>query len=354
MAAGQAVPPAPVDVFVSGDGGYHTYRIPALLTTDAGTLLAFAEGRASRRDHARNDIVMRCSTDGGRTWSPLLLIEDAGEDALNIPCCVQVLEGPHAGRVLLLYQRYAAGCDERCATPGYEGPKVCRTFLVHSEDDGRTWSAPREITRGGKPPEATSTASGPGFAIQKRHPPHRGRIVVPFNRGPYGAWKVYAALSDDGGDTWRFGAEADDTQSPGLGNEVQVVELHDGSLLMNSRSFGGSQRRKQTRSVDGGETWSPLGDVPDLIEPGVMASVLVVGEGTDQRVLYAGPRSTDSRVDGTLMESRDGGVTWRERLLLYRGKYAYGVLTRIDADTVGCLFERDGYEVISLVRFTWP
>ena len=122
---------------------------------------------------------------------------------------------------------------------------------------------------------------------------------------------------------------------------------------MNSRSFRGSGRRKETRSRDGGETWSPLMDVEGLVELSVMASVLVVGDENDERVLYAGPWSTNKRENGAVLESRDGGRSWGHPRVLYSGRYAYSVLTRIDEETIGCLFERDGTDFISLVRFRW-
>src|SRR5688572_4393451 len=99
--ADQAGQPAMVDVFVGGKDGYPAYRIPALITTKRGSLLAFAEGRASLRDHAENDIVMKRSTDGGETWGPLRVVDEENTNALNNPTAVVVRE---TGRVLLMYQ----------------------------------------------------------------------------------------------------------------------------------------------------------------------------------------------------------------------------------------------------------
>jgi len=343
--------PPHVDVFEGGDGLYHTYRIPAVLTTRAGTVLAFAEGRASRSDHARNDIVMRRSRDGGDTWSPVSVLADDGGHSLNNPCVAQVQEGPHAGRILLMYQRYPEGCHEGCVVAGNDGPKICRSFLLVSDDDGRSFGEPTELTSEVKPPGATSIAGGPGIGLQKRRDPHRGRIVFPFNRGPRPDWKVFAVFSDDGGESWRFGKEARDASTPGTGNEVQMVELQDGRLLLNTRSYAGSRLRKQATSDDGGESWSELRDVPELIEPQVMASILAVEHGGRERLYYAGPYSRTWRIHGRVLTSEDGGRSWAKGPFLYRGGYAYGVLTRIDEARMGCLFERDDYRFISLVRF---
>lgn len=352
-------PPAPlefVDIFTSGDG-YVSYRIPSILSTSAGTVLAFAEGRVIASDHAQNDIVMRRSTDGGATWGQMQVLFDDGLNSLNNPQVLQVREGPHAGRILLMFQRYPYGCHESCVVAGYTGANICRGFLMHSDDDGLSWSTPLEITQEVKRPTyATSIAGGPGIGIQKRRDPHAGRLIMPFNQGPPGDWKVYAVYSDDGGDTWAYGDVADDSSTPGLGNEVQMVELVDGSLLLNARSVSGTAHRKIAHSFDGGLTWTPLHDELQLIEPQVMASILRYSDpldgGARSRLLYAGPHSTTARVDGTVHVSYDEGVTWSPSKLLYGGAYAYSVLTVLPGERIGCFFERDGYAYITLARFT--
>ncbi|MEZ6017176.1 MAG: sialidase family protein [Planctomycetota bacterium] len=342
-----------VDVFVPGQG-YPSFRIPALLATERGALLAFAEGRQSLNDHAQNDIVLRRSVDGGATWLPLQVMADEGADALNNPCAVEVREGPHRGRILLHYQRYPAGCHESCVVPGWTGPNICRGYVMHSDDDGATWTAPREITSEVKAPTVmTSIAGGPGVGLQKRRAPHAGRIIVPYNHGEAGSvWRVYAVWSDDGGDTWSHGQDADDTQSPGFGNEVQMVELADGALLLNARGQGGVQRRKVARSLDGGATWTPLLDSA-LVEPQCMASIVRYSDpldGAPSRIVYAGPDSTTARVRGTLRVSYDEGATWPVARLIYAGGFAYSVAVRLPDARLGVLFERDGYARITLAR----
>src|SRR3989442_5890333 len=114
LAAAPPGPPQLIDVFVGGQDGYPAYRIPALITTKRGSLLAFAEARASLRDHAENKIVMKQSTDGGNTWGTLQVIHDDESNALNNPTAVVVRE---TGRVILMYQRYPRGFDEHKAEP---------------------------------------------------------------------------------------------------------------------------------------------------------------------------------------------------------------------------------------------
>lgn len=354
LSVSAAAPAAPafVTVFTNGQDGYPAYRIPSLLTTRRGALLAFAEGRMSLRDHAENDIVLKRSTDGGQTWSALQLVAEDSTNALGNPTAVVVRE---TGRVLLMYQRYAKGFDEHKAEPGLDGPRVCRTWLQHSDDDGATWTKPREITAAVKRPlEVTSTAAGPGIGIQLGRGIHAGRILMPFNQGPYGKWKVYAVFSDDGGLNWRYGETAPEP-GKGFANEVQFIELGDGSVMLNARNQNGAKRRKVSVSRDGGATWSPLQDDVTLVESQCQASLLRHPGGTDPAgdvFLFSNPATQTGRTNGTIRLSRDEGQTWPVARTLYAGGFAYSCLASLPDGAVGCLFERDGYKTISFARFT--
>ena len=347
--AAESEPAAPVDVFTGG-AEYPAFRIPALLATGKGTLLAFCEARANLSDHAKNKIVLKRSTDQGRTWGALQLIADDGDNALVNPTAVLVRE---TGRVLLMYQRYALGFDEHRAEPGLDGPRVCRTFLTSSDDEGATWAAPAEITASVKrPTEVTSTATGPGIGIQITRGPHAGRILMPFNQGPYGKWKVYAAISDDRGATWRYGATAEDTPS-GHANEVQFAELSDGTVLLNARNQGGARVRKIARSRDGGETWTPLAEEPALPDPACQGSLLrfpLPGDAARSALVFSNPARAKARDTGTVRVSLDDGATWPHARVIYPGSFAYSCLAPVSATEIGCLFERDGTRKISFVR----
>ena len=330
------------------------YRIPAVLPAAGGPLLAFAELRPALADNGTNDLVVSSSLDAGATWSAPRVIADVPGRSLNNPCGVHVSRGLHAGRTLVMFQSYPTGCGEACVQPGVTGDKICQTLVIHSDDQGATWSAPRDITAGTKRPTvATSVASGPGVGIQLTVGTHAGRILVPFNEGPYGTWRVYAAWSDDGGDTWSFGAPAPDG-SPGRGNEVQAVERPDGSILMVSRQFGGGARRKSTVSRDGGATWSPLMTVPALVDPSCMGGLAARTVGGRQTIVCSGPGSPTARVDGTLWASFDGGVTWPASVRIADGPFAYSVPVFLDDHRVGVLYEIDRTGTIAFAAVDVP
>ena len=353
-------------VFASGDGGFPVIRIPSILVTKRGTLLAFAEGRANgASDQADNKIVLKRSSDGGNTWGEIQVVADGGTACLNNPCAVVEQK---SGRVFVVFQSYPAGATEANGKlhPGVEGPSIVRNLIIHSDDDGATWSKPLDITKATKRPEVVTTvASGPGIGIQLRRGRHAGRLIIPFNEGPWDRWNIYVIYSDDRGKTWRMGSDAPGALVPnGHGgeisqvNEAQVVELADGSVRFNVRRWGGKPLRKTCVSHDGGETWSRVEDVPDLECPCCMASVYRYSfptQGQKSRILFSGPQSgahSTKRENGTICMSSDEGATWPVKRVLWPGDFAYSCLTALPDGTAGCLFETDNYNRIVFARFT--
>jgi sialidase-1 len=360
-AVANAAEPEFTDVFTSGQEGYVSIRIPSVIVTKSGSVLAFAEGRQKPRDQAENDIIMKRSADGGKTWSPLKVLHDDGAHSLNNPTVVQEQQ---TGRIFLWYQRIPSHLgekDKRIAT-GLEGPDIYRNFILTSDDDGVTWAPPLDVTKTTKRSErATTIASGPGTGIQLTRGPYKGRLIIPFNEGPYHLWQNYAVFSDDAGKTWTCGDDVPGALIPdGKGgqksqiNEVQVAELADGSVLLDSRQFAGAKVRKSSVSHDGGKTWSSVQEMPELTDPSCMASVLrySFGDGTAPGLLlHSGPDSA-KRENGTLWLSRDEGKTWPVKRVLHPGPFAYSVLTRFPDGTIGCLFEADNYARITFARIS--
>lgn len=358
--AALAAEPEFSDVFVAGKDGHPSIRIPSVVVSRDGTVLAFAEGREMHEDQASNDIILKRSKDGGRTWGPVQQVAEDGAHSLNNPTAVVEKD---SGRVFLMYQRIPAHLKEQDATTGtgFEGTNVYRNLLVWSDDNGATWSAPKDVTRTTKrPSRATTIASGPGIGIQLERGPHRGRLIIPFNEGPFWQWNNFAVFSDDRGATWGYGDDVPGAFVPDakLGqrsqiNEAQMVELNDGGVRLSSRQFAGAKLRKTAVSRDGGRSWSPVEDVPDLRDPSCNASVLRYSYDDAKgfgRILFSGPDST-KRDTGTLHLSVDDGKTWPVKRVLWPGSFAYSVLTRLPDGQVGCLFETDGANRIVFARF---
>jgi len=337
------------DVFINGKDGYPQYRIPALLYTQKGTLLTFCEGRASISDHAANDIVLKRSPDQGKTWLLLQVIAEDGDNCLSNPAVVQV---DPTGRILLVFQIYPKGYHESEVGPGVESDTTCRAWIIYSDDDGATWSKRREITREVKRPTfATSIASGPGNGIQLKFGPLKGRVIMPFNQGPVDRWKIYAAYSDDLGETWAYGEVAFE-QDPGYGNEVQMVELSDGTIMLNARIQDGHKCRKIGFSKDGGINWTGLVDEPQLPDPGCMASIIRLNSSAlnPAPIIFCNPAAENDRTNGVLRISYDDAKTWSVYKSVYPGSFAYCHLTDMGSNQVGLFFERDEYAKITFMK----
>ncbi|MGX1542709.1 exo-alpha-sialidase [Streptomyces adustus] len=346
----------------SQDPGYACFRIPAIVTTTDGTLLAFAEGRVLNcGDAADIDIVLKRSTDGGRTWGPLQVVNEGGGDTHGNPAPIVDRE---TGRILLA-ETYNTGRTDSagCAVPCDRTP-----HLQYSDDDGLTWSAPRDLSSEILPATWNSWyATGPVHGIQLTRGRHAGRLVLGVNTETWNGSRVtadHAALvvSDDGGEHWRPGAVdswpvAEDGTFRQKPSELTLTELIDGAVLVSGREQDGTDLGHRTQAVsrDGGDSFTaPFHELPDLYAPQVQCSTLRLG----LRLLLACPGDPDRRRGMMIRSSWDGGRTWDS---LDRGTTVttdfsgYSDLTRVDRDTVGLLYEGgavDARDEIRFARFT--
>jgi sialidase-1 len=340
---GSAAEPEQAPVFVSGQGGYHTYRIPSLLVTPRGTLLAFCEGRKkSSGDTGAIDLLLRRSSDGGKTWSKTQVVWDDGANTCGNPCPVV---NRNTGTVWLL-MTHNLGTDTEAQILDGKSQGTRTVWVTRSDDDGLTWARPAEITRDVKKADWTWYATGPGVGIQTK----AGRLVVPCDNYVKGSKErqAHVIVSDDGGKTWQLGG----TVGPQC-NESQIVELADGSLLLNMRSYRGTNRRLVAVSKDGGATFSRPEEAKDLIEPVCQAS-LVRGFGKERGILFSNPASK-KRERMTVRLSTDEGKTWSHSRVLHEGPAAYSCLAVLPDGTIACLYERGDkspYETITLARFS--
>lgn len=325
------------DVFTAGSEGYHTYRIPALVVTKKGTLLAICEGRKTGRgDHGDLDLVQKRSSDGGETWGKLELIHEEGGEAkvtIGNPCPVV---DQQTGVIWLPFTRDNDG-----------------VFITSSSDDGQTWAKPRDITADVKAADWNWYATGPGNGIQMVHGKYKGRLVIPCdhrvngNKDDKESWakagRSHVFYSDDHGQTWKLGGASDYSM-----NECAVVELPDGTLMLNSRSYRGKACRGVSLSKDGGATWEPTTDDPALVESVCQASLIRYDENT---LLFSNPATPKGRHHLTVRASSDQGKTWPRSRLICEGSSAYSSLAALPGGEIGLLYERDDYKHLTFARF---
>jgi sialidase-1 len=317
-------------------------RIPALLMTAKGTLIAVAEGRDKPTDQAGNDLLVATSSDQGQKWSRPAIAYEQGADSCNNPCLVQ---DATSGRVFLFFQTFPAGGKEFSGLPaGPQDPQGNRLKFVASDDEGATWSRPVDMSTELKPAKAVTCASGPGIGIQLAKGKHAGRLVIPFNsQDAQRNFVNWVAFSDDAGKTWQRGAEV--PQEGMQLNEVQVAETGDGSLYLNSRRWrSGAALRKVSWSQDGGATWAKATEDTALPEPVCQGSLLAAASGGKPSIFFLNPVGK-GRANGTLRRSEDGGKTWAESTLLFPGPFAYSSMAKVGKD-IGVLYEPAGNSIV--------
>jgi sialidase-1 len=336
-----------VNVFTSGSEGYHTFRIPAIVRGTNGTLLAFAEGRKnSSNDTGDIDLVLKRSFDNGHTWEPLQVIGDDGPNTFGNP--VPIVDTA-TGRVLLLTTHNAGKVSEAQVVSGTVRDR--RVFVQTSTDNGATWNAARDITPEVKRPDWRGYATGPGHGIELARGHHAGRLIAPCDHTTsvstsWSACGAHLIYSDDGGTSWRIGAQ----DSPGKGlinpNESTAVELIDGQIYMLARNQEGrlAGHRAFAYSRDGGATFAaPFAIEPDLGSPVVEACLLRISAldqgGDTNRILFSAPGDAFVRKQMTVRCSFDEARTWSPGKVIYEGPSAYSDLVKLPGGRVGLLYE---------------
>ena len=322
------------EVFTSGAEGYHTYRIPALVVSTGGTLLAFCEGRKNGIcDWGEINIVLKRSFDNGTSWERMQIVAADGDNTIGNPAPVVDRD---TGVVWLAFCR-----------------NNDQVYITNSADDGATWSSPEEITGDVKQPGWTWYATGPGHGIQLES----GRLVIPSDhyQGVRYNWPFmhsHVFYSDDHGSSWKLGGIAG-----GGTNECEVVETHDGALYLTMRSVRRELGyRHSAWSRDGGVTWSEVKDEVCLIDPVCQASIVRLTDENNHdrnRILFSNPASTD-RNTMTVRMSYDECRTWGISKVLHCGPSAYSDLAAAPDMTVCCLYERGNVhrrECIRLAQF---
>lgn len=367
-----------VDLFEAGQDGFSLYRIPGIVVTPKGTVLAYCEARKdSSADWGEIEVHIRRSTDGGKNWEASRKIAHLGERpsrdrfpharkpktatelTVNNPVAIVDRE---SGSVHLLY------CIEYA---------LC--YYIRSDDDGQTWSQPVEITATFDKfrPEYpwNVLATGPGHGIQLQKGKHKGRLIVPvwLCSGKGGAHRpsvVATVFSDDHGKTWQRGEIAvPNTEEWKNPNETVIVELADGRVMLNSRNESKANRRLVTISADGATGWSTPRFDQALFDPICMGSIVRLSEkptAGKNRIIFANPHSLKVDAEGkpvpgasgerknlSLKLSYDEGETWPVNKTLEAGSSAYSDLAVLPDGTVLCFYERSKKLTVARLNLEW-
>jgi sialidase-1 len=352
---------------VGGQLGYHTFRIPSLLTATDGTILAFAEGRVdSGADFGNIDIVLRRSTDGGKTWGPIHAIWDDGPHTCGNPA---PLVDRDTGRIWMV-GCHSLDVDTQKVIQAGKARRGRTVWTLYSDDHGKTWSNPVEITSSVKPSEAVWFATGPGVSMQHTD----GTFIVPanFNSGDTSSKMSYSFVfySEDHGGTWLSGGQAGPSVS-----ESHTVELTDGRLLQSMRRVGNRKMLLcQAYSPDRGLTWSDVSQHPQLISPGgkdvgftggcqaCMIRYTRADRQDANRLLFSNPANSypygpEGRLDMTVRLSTDEAKSWAYEREIHPRYSGYSCLTVLDDLDIGLLYawgDRKRYQRIVFNRINLP
>ena len=337
-----------VGVRRGGDDGVAAFRIPGLVTTNAGTLLGVYDARYNSsvdlQEHV--DIGLSRSTNGGKTWEKMRIPMTfgqyeglpTGQNGVGDP---SILVDKQTGTIWIV-AAWTHGMGNRRAwfksLPGMTIHETAQLMMVRSDDDGKTWSAPINVTSQVKDPSWRFLLQGPGRGISMND----GTLVFPTQYiDPLGLPHAGIMCSKDHGSTWTISAPARDNTT-----EAQVAEVTPGVLMLNMRDNRGGSRAVSITS-DYGKTWTEHpSNRSALQEPVCMASLIKV-EAKDNilakdLLLFSNPNTTKDRKNMTIKASFDGGLTWKEsnQLLLDEDYgWGYSCLTMIDKETVGILYE---------------
>ena len=341
------------DLFRAETEGYKTYRIPGIVVAADGSVLAYCEARKTGiGDWEDIDVYLRRSTDGGKTWSPRKLLCDAEKNTVNNPAAIV----DRSGRIHFLYCINYARC-----------------YYMVSDDHGRTFSAPREITgtfEKFRPDyDWNVIATGPGHGIQLKN----GRLLTPVwissggkRHRPSAVSTIY---SDDRGETWHRGQIVCNHPKPLVNpSETLAVQLSDGRVLLNIRNENRKYRRAVSTSRDGATKWSEIRFDEALFEPVCMAALIGLPQpfaANDSTFVFVNPDSQRNKQDFGWRRSRenltarissDDCRTWSDSRVVDPGISGYSDLAVGQDGAIYCVYERGGdrghaWKCVTLARF---
>ena len=336
-------------VYKSGDDGYKCFRIPTIIKAKNGVILAFAEGRKkSCSDTGDVDIVLKKSFDNGNSWSSIQVIWDDGANTCGNPS--PVLDRK-SGRISLL-STWNRGEDKEWQIIDQKSIDTRHVFLIHSNDNGSTWSNPKEITSDVKLDNWTWYATGPVNGIQLSKGKNKGRLIIPCDHIETETKHYYSHViySDDGGLKWKLGGSTNQHQV----NECTVIELNSGELVLNMRNYTDDRLRKLAISKDQGISWGDIYSDSNLIEPICQASMINIRRPFKSQIIaFSNPNSKSAREKMTVKFSFDKMKTWSQNILIHDGPAAYSNLIQLNNSEIGCLFEggqKSAYEGIAFKK----
>ncbi len=335
-------------LFKQGEAGYACYRIPAIVTTNNGAVLAFSEARKfGCSDTGDIDLVMKKSIDNGITWSSVKIVWNDKANVCGNPTPVVDTD---TGDVHLL-TTWNNGEDHESEI--IEGTSIDDRLVYHliSTDEGETWSEPNNITQSVKKSSWSWYATGPVHGIQLKKGSYKGRLVIPCDHIEKETKRYYSHVfySDDHGASWKLGGSTPVDQV----NECTVAELTNGNLLLNMRNYNRDaiKSRQTAISKNGGDTWINQKFDTQLPEPRCQGALLSVEKNNKNVLLFTNPADSIARTHMTLSISNNDGVSWDKKISIYKSHSAYSDLTELKNGNILVLYEAGNENPYEGIRY---
>ncbi|BDS08554.1 hypothetical protein NT6N_35940 [Oceaniferula spumae] len=349
----------------AGEHRYTNYREPVIVRTNSGKLIlgVQAGNRHAWPERSGQDLTVRVSSDNGKSWGPVIVAAEAGDFSCQ---CHGLVYDAEKDRVLFLYTTYnwdyqlvGKGRGAKYTAPLYqklaaEKKPFVTSYMVYSDDDGKTWSKPYDITKQVGRQAHFGASEGRQLTVGK----HKGRLLLAGSRMDLnekgnithkhlGAW-----YSDDHGKTWALAEVPMDEKinTPrNASSEARITELADGTLLYNQRTR--KTGRHLSWSKDSGASWNQTEQATQLKVTQCNGSLMTLRDKSGKltnTVLFSVP-SPGGRSNGMIYISKDGGKTWPIAKNVIKGNFAYSALIQIDGENVGLFYETGHYKQINFV-----
>lgn len=333
-------------LFSPGDDNVREYRIPSLITTHKGTLIAACDARVKRKGDLPNniDIAIRRSEDNGETWEAIKYAIKSG--ATEGSCDPSIIVDKETGTIWMFVLHGNEGVGLWQSKAGIDESTTGHIYVIKSDDDGLTWSEPLNINSMVKNPEWLCALAAPGRGFQMKN----GTLVIP---GYFRSEKEpnllcsYIFYSKDHGETWSYSTTPAENTT-----ECTVVELADGRLMLNMRNHYNKGMRAISYTSDLGTNWTPLRFDEELIDPVCQANMIEYDYNDEKLLLFANSASSKGRKNQSIKISYDEGDTWPIQKTIFKGRSAYSCLTQLHDGSIGLLYEKGNRGAIAFKRVT--
>lgn len=331
-----------------GKHEYAQFREQNVIRTNSGRVVVIAQGRdiSEWPDRSGQDLVCKWSDDSGKTWSELQLMSEHGKQSI---CPNASVYDAVNNRIFTLYNLFLWPYDDAKSRNTMEGSE-CKQFLVYSDDEGNTWSMPKEISHFMKT-NKSPVIFGSGEGIQLENSKNTGRLIIPGGDQRENRF-VYAIYSDDFGETWKCGENVPNPNNLNVACETAMEELSNGNLILLSRSFG---HKMKSFSSDSGSSWLPFSQDTSLVEISCNTGLLSFRNNNQDLLVTSFPAGHElennngeyvkglpagkRRVNGVLYVSFDNGKSWPVKKVVTKKRFAYSSLIQLSNGNLGLFYE---------------